>query len=73
MSTNTSTATSTITNFRIRKRKTASFLGFIIAFSMMFFCMAINDISTEAYNFILVLVFASTLLGVFSGEPRNAR
>jgi hypothetical protein len=64
-------STSTITNFRIRKRKTASVLGFIIAFAVMFFCMAIGDMSTDAYNFVLILTFSSALLGAFSGEPRK--
>ena len=64
-------STSTITGFRVRKRATASFLGFVIAFSVMFFCMAIHDMSTDAYNFVLIDTFASALLSVFSGEPKK--
>lgn len=66
-----STNTSTVTGFRIRKRATASALGFITVFLVLIFCVAVGSISTEAYNFVLIVTFAATALGIFSGEPKK--
>lgn len=66
-----STNTSTVTGFRVRKRATASFLGFAIAFLVMFVAMATHELSTETYNFVLIVTFAAAVLGIFSGEPKK--